>query len=169
MRLGRGCFRAVLPPLLGIMLWGLGGCAPAHISPEPPPPIPAGGKSSVVAAARSLTGVPYKYGGDSPGTGFDCSGLAWFTYQQIGVSLPRASYEQFESGQPVGRRDIRPGDLVFFRLSGRTKSMHVGIATERGTFIHSPSSGGRVREDPLDTPYWRERYVGARRYVRQDG
>lgn len=167
-RFGRSCARVILPPVLGLLLWGLGGCAPAHIQPEPAPPIPASGKSSVVAAARSLTGVRYKYGGDSPSTGFDCSGLAWWTYRQVGVELPRASYEQFETGQPVGRRDIRPGDLVFFRLPGRSKSMHVGIATEQGTFIHSPSSGGRVREDSLDMPYWRERFVGARRIVRQD-
>ena len=61
------------------------------------------------------------------------------------------------------RREIRPGDLVFFRLPDSPKNLHVGIATERGTFIHSPREGGRVREDFLDQPYWRERYVGARR------
>jgi len=161
--------RAALLLLLGVFSWGLGGCAPAHIPVEPPPPLPSTGKNAIVAAARSLTGVHYKWGGDSPKTGFDCSGLTWWAYRQVGVTLPRISYEQYEMGQPVGRRDIRPGDLVFFRLPGNPKNLHVGIATERGTFIHSPSKGGRVREDSLDLPYWREQYVGARRIVRTDG
>jgi len=156
--------------LLCCALCGPFGCAPAHI-PEPAPAasIPPGGRNPVVAAARSLTGVRYKWGGDSPRDGFDCSGLTWWAYHQVGVDLPRVSSDQFESGTPVGRRDIRPGDLVFFRLGRSPKNLHVGIATERGTFIHSPSAGGRVREDSLDAPYWRERYIGARRIVRSDG
>ena len=163
--------RAAFLLLLALVLWVLGGCAPAHIAPEPESEVrlPVQGQNSVVAAARSLTGVRYKWGGDSPQTGFDCSGLTWWTYHQVGVELPRMSAEQFETGRPVSRRDIRPGDLVFFRLPGGPKNMHVGIATERGTFIHSPHSGGRVREDPLDAPYWRERFVGARRIVQSQG
>ncbi|MDP2848398.1 MAG: C40 family peptidase [Humidesulfovibrio sp.] len=165
----RHAARAALLLLLGIFSWGLGGCAPAHIPLDPAPALPSAGKNSAVAAARSLTGVRYKWGGESPQTGFDCSGLTWWTYRQLGVQLPRVSYEQYEVGQAVGRRDIRPGDLVFFRLPGNPKNMHVGIATERGTFIHSPREGGKVREDPMDLPYWRERYIGARRVVRTDG
>jgi cell wall-associated NlpC family hydrolase len=161
--------RAGLLLALGLLAWGLGGCAPAHIQPEPVPSMPAEGRSSVVAAARSLTGVRYKWGGDSPQTGFDCSGLTWWTFKQVGVELPRISSEQYEAGQPVSRRDIHPGDLVFFRLGGNPKNMHVGIATDRNTFIHSPRAGGRVREDSLDLPYWRERFIGARRIVRQNG
>lgn len=160
--------RAALLLLLGAFSLGLGGCAPAHI-PDPAPPLPAEGRNSVVSAARSLTGVRYKWGGESPQTGFDCSGLTWWTYRQVGVTLPRISYEQYEAGQPVGRRDIRPGDLVFFRLPGNPKNMHVGIATGRDSFIHSPREGGRVREDSMDLPYWRDRYIGARRVVKTDG
>ena len=153
-----------------LLLAGLaGGCAPAHIAPEPLPTLSQGGRNPVVAAARSLTGAPYKWGGESPQTGFDCSGLTWWAYRQVGVDLPRVSYEQYEAGRAVGRREIRPGDLVFFRLRGNPKNMHVGIATDKGTFIHSPSEGGRVREDPLDTPYWRERFIGARRVLRSNG
>jgi len=154
-----------IPPLALLLLFGLGACAPVHIPQESPPPVPVAGKNSVVAAARSLTGVRYRWGGESPQTGFDCSGLTWWTYKQVGVSIPRISSDQYETGQPVGRRDIRPGDLVFFRLGGNPKNMHVGIATGRDTFIHSPSSGGRVREDSMDLPYWRERFIGARRVV----
>jgi murein DD-endopeptidase len=157
--------------LLALLLLAtaLGGCAPAHIAPEPLPGLSQGGKSSVVAAARSLTGVRYKYGGESPQTGFDCSGLTWWAYRQVGVDLPRVSYDQYEAGRAVSRRDIRSGDLVFFRLRGNPKNMHVGIATDQNTFIHSPSAGGRVREEQLDTPYWRERFVGARRILKSDG
>ena len=162
-----GAWAALL--LLGLLAGGLGGCAPAHIPMDPSPPLASVNQNAVVSAARSLTGVRYKWGGSSPQTGFDCSGFTWWTYRQLGVALPRISYEQYEVGQPVGRRDIRPGDLVFFRLPGNPKNMHVGIATERGTFIHSPSNGGRVREDPLDLPYWREQYIGARRVARTDG
>lgn len=163
-----------LPPLVKVFallaVLGLSACAPAHIEPmAPPPPMPSEGKSSVVAAARSLTGVRYKWGGDSPQKGFDCSGLTWWTYRQVGVALPRISYEQYETGQPVGRRDIKPGDLVFFSLPGNPKNMHVGIATGKSTFIHSPREGGKVREDSMELPYWRERYIGARRVVRSDG
>lgn len=158
----------VLPALL-LLAALAGGCAPAHISPEPLPGMSQGGRSPVVAAARSLTGAPYKWGGESPQSGFDCSGLAWWAYRQVGVDLPRVSYDQYEAGRPVGRRDIRPGDLLFFRLRGNPKNMHVGIATDKGTFIHSPSEGGRVREEALDTPYWRERFVGARRILKSDG
>lgn len=167
--MGSARTRAGLLLALGLFAWGLGGCAPAHIPVEPVPSMPAEGRSSVVAAARSLTGVRYRWGGDSPQTGFDCSGLTWWTFKQVGVELPRISSDQYEVGQSVSRRDIRAGDLVFFRLGGNPKNMHVGIATDRNTFIHAPRSGGRVREDSLDLPYWRERFIGARRIVRQDG
>ncbi len=160
----RSASRAALPLALALLL-GLGACAPAHIPQQTLPPL-TGNQSSIVSAARSLTGVRYHWGGDSPRTGFDCSGFTWWTYKQIGVNIPRVSSDQYAAGQPVGRQDIRPGDLVFFRLGGNPKNMHVGIATGRDTFIHSPSSGGCVREDSMDLPYWRERFIGARRMVR---
>lgn len=147
----------------------LGGCAPAHIPVEPLPSLSREARNPVVAAARSLTGAPYKWGGESPQTGFDCSGLTWWAYRQVGVDLPRVSYDQYEVGRPVGRRDIRPGDLVFFRLQSKRKNVHVGIATDESTFIHSPSSGGRVREESFDTGYWREHFIGARRVLRGGG
>lgn len=157
--------------LLALLLLAaaLGGCAPAHIAPEPLPTLTQEARNPVVAAARSLTGVRYKYGGESPQTGFDCSGLTWWAYRQVGVDLPRVSYEQYEAGRAVSRRDIRPGDLVFFRLQQKRKNMHVGIATDGNTFIHSPSSGGRVREEDFDTPYWREHFIGARRVLGDGG
>lgn len=170
----RHTFRRFLRPLVlactGCLLLAATGCAPAHIPDPAAENLPySRGKNPVVAAARSLSGVRYKWGGDSPREGFDCSGLTWWAYRQVGVELPRVSWEQYESGVPVGRRDVQPGDLVFYRLPGDKKSLHVGIVTERGTFIHSPRTGGRVREEPMDTPYWRQHYLGARRYLRTDG
>lgn len=166
-----GALPGLFAALLLCALFGAFGCAPAHIPVESAPAAsrPATGKGSVVAAARSLTGLRYKWGGESPKEGFDCSGLTWWSFRQVGVTLPRVSTEQYEVGAPVNRRDIRPGDLVFYRLPGAPKSLHVGIATERGTFIHSPREGGHVREDFLDSPYWRERFVGARRVSGSDG
>jgi Cell wall-associated hydrolases (invasion-associated proteins) len=154
----------------GSLLLAATGCAPAHIPDPSAESLPSSrGKNPVVAAARSLSGVRYKWGGDSPRDGFDCSGLTWWAYRQVGVELPRISWDQYESGVPVGRRDVQPGDLVFYRLPGDKKSLHVGIATERGTFIHSPRTGGRVREEPMDAPYWQQHYMGARRYLRVGG
>lgn len=119
----------------------------------------------VVRTARGLAGQPYRYGGDSPATGFDCSGLAWWAFRQQGIEIPRASWEQYESGRSVPKSDLAPGDLVFFKLGKWTKGLHVGIVTERGTFIHSPSEGGRVREDEFLSSYWQARFVGARRFT----
>jgi len=166
-----GPLGGLLAALLLCGLLGAFGCAPAHIPVETAPAAsqPSAGRGSVVAAARSLTGLRYKWGGDSPQEGFDCAGLTWWSFRQVGVALPRVSTEQYEVGTPVNRRDIRPGDLVFYRLPGAPKSLHVGIATERGTFIHSPREGGHVREDFLDSPYWRQRFVGARRIAGSNG
>jgi cell wall-associated NlpC family hydrolase len=167
--------RKALPPLALLLLalalsWALGGCAPAHIPvPENELRQPAEARYKVVNTARSLEGTRYKWGGESPKTGFDCSGFTWWAFRQQGVDLPRISTDQFAAGRPVAERDIRAGDLVFFRLKGAPKGLHVGIATERGTFVHSPREGGRVREDALDAPFWRERFVGARRVVQNQG
>ena len=162
--------KATFFALAMVFALALGGCAPAHIpAPENELRQPAEARYKGVTTAPSAQGVRYKWGGESPQTGFDCSGFTWWAYRQQGVDLPRISTDQFETGRPVGRADIRAGELVFFRLKGAPKGLHVGIATERGTFVHSPSSGGKVREDSLDPPYWRDRYVGARRVVQSQG
>lgn len=121
--------------------------------------------AQVIRTANVLVGYPYKWGGYSPDSGFDCSGLVWFVYRQNGVNLPRISWQQFNAGSFVERNDIRPGDLVFYNVEKKGKSLHVGIVTDRGTFIHSPSSGKRVMESSLDQSYWRQHYIGARRVI----
>jgi cell wall-associated NlpC family hydrolase len=168
--------RHILPLLaclaLGWLAFALTGCAPAHIPLEPEASqvrLPVTGKPSVVATARAQAGVPYKWGGESPREGFDCSGLTWWSYRQAGVTLPHIANDQYATGRPVAKGDIRAGDLVFFRLPKMPKNLHVGIATGRDSFIHSPREGGRVREDRLDSPYWTGKYVGARRVAASEG
>ena len=149
-----------------------GGCAEKRV---PPPGAAEGSRietrqvmdkkaAAVIRTARSLIGVRYKWGGDSPKTGFDCSGLAWYVFTRNGASLPRLSWQQFGAGSAVGG-DLRPGDLIFHQVDKKKSGLHVGIVTERGTFIHAPSTGKQVMESPIANPYWREHYLGARRVL----
>ncbi len=117
----------------------------------------------LVVQARGYTGVAYRPGGATP-DGFDCSGFVQYLYGQAGVELPRTADEQFAIGREVDGDALRPGDLVFFRTSGRRVS-HVGIAQGDGTFIHAPNTRSRVRIDRLDQKYWATRFAGARRIV----
>jgi murein DD-endopeptidase len=115
-----------------------------------------------VQTARTLVGIPYRWGGDSPEEGFDCSGLTWYTYAHAGVSLPRSAREQYRLLLPVAREQVRPGDLVFFRPPpGR--GWHVGIYVGDNLFIHAPSTGKTVRYTSLTNPYWQAAYLGAGR------
>jgi cell wall-associated NlpC family hydrolase len=110
----------------------------------------------VARFARTLLGAPYRWGGDTPGSGFDCSGLVRFVYAHFGLRLPHSSYSDFSLGVKVPRRALRPGDLVFFDALG-----HVGIYVGRNRFIHAPASGGRVQLMSLSAPW----YDGARRLL----
>ena len=111
--------------------------------------------------AQSRIGTPYRYGGSGPDA-FDCSGLVAYSYRQAGVTVPRTTAQQYAVARPVPQRDLRPGDLVFFRLSGREVS-HVGIYAGDGQFVHAPQTGGQVRTANLDDEWYRERYAGAGR------
>lgn len=112
--------------------------------------------------AVSLLGVPYRYGGNSPDSGFDCSGYVAHVYRHVsGIELPRTSHEMSRVGRSVRNDELQPGDLVFFNTL-RRKFSHVGIYLGDNNFIHSPSSGGSIRIDELDNPYWRRAYNGAR-------
>jgi cell wall-associated NlpC family hydrolase len=108
--------------------------------------------------ARRLLGVPYRYGGDSPGSGFDCSGLVRHVFGRFGLELPHSSYADFGLGRSVPRAALRPGDLVFFNGLG-----HVGLYVGSGRFIHAPRSGTTVRITSLGDPWYSSRYDGARR------
>lgn len=151
-------------PLLGLValvacLWCLAGCAGrASYAPA----YPASPVHPVVITARSQIGVPYRYGGASPNQGFDCSGLVQWTYSRHGISLPRTTDQLARHGQEVGKRALASGDLVFF-CTDKKGGLHVAIYTGQGTIIHSPKTGGRVREEPVNTTYWSNRFVLARR------
>jgi cell wall-associated NlpC family hydrolase len=164
------CRPFLLALCLALVLGVLAGCAAK--TPSAPPPAeqvrgrPASPKAAkVIRTARALVGYPYKWGGYLPDTGFDCSGFIWFVYHQNGVNLPRVSWQQFGAGSPVKRKDILPGDLIFFKIDKKGKSLHGGVVTDRGTFVHAPSSGKRVMESSLNSPYWYEHYLGARRVL----
>ena len=119
--------------------------------------------SELVLNAMSLLGVPYRRGGNSADTGFDCSGFVRAMYQQtIGLLLPRRAEQQAAATQNIARDDLQPGDLVFFNTMRRAFS-HVGIYVGDGKFIHSPRSGSEVRVDSMSLSYWNRRFDGARR------
>ncbi len=118
--------------------------------------------------AMSLIGIHYRRGGSSPENGLDCSGLVRYVFREAhGTELPRTSVEISKMGETVEKKDLQPGDLVFFNTLRRTFS-HVGIYLGDNKFIHAPSSGGAVRIESLDLAYWKARFNGARRIDTND-
>lgn len=122
-------------------------------------------RSELVKTAETFIGVPYLWGGNSVETGFDCSGLTMTVYQLNGLDLPRHSGDQFETGIPVAREELQPGDLIFFHTRGNGKISHVGIFVGDSQFIHAAGKGKNIRRDDLSSAYYRAHYVGARSYL----
>lgn len=118
----------------------------------------------LLGMARQFMGVPYVWAGRSPG-GFDCSGFVFYVFDQMGYGLPRMADGQFEVGIPVSRRELQPGDLVFFSTYEPGPS-HVGIYLGNDQFIHASSGAGYVTVTSLSSSYYRERYIGARRIIK---
>ena len=119
--------------------------------------------SDLVGNAMGFLGVPYKRGGSTAETGFDCSGFVKAMYSQtIGLILPRKAEQQAATTQRIDQTDLQPGDLVFFNTMRRAFS-HVGIYIGEGKFIHSPKPGSEVRVDNMGLSYWSRRFDGARR------
>jgi len=117
------------------------------------------------AVALGLIGVDYKYGGESPETGLDCSGLVRYVFQQVtGITLPRTAKEMSRVGDKVALEDLKPGDLVFFNTRSFAFS-HVGIYLGENRFIHAPSRGREVEVVAFDKGFWQKRFNGARRLV----
>ncbi len=164
-----GSVRAAWSTMLMVALpWGLllafSGCGTAPAVPDGAAArgaAPSLGQR-IVAEARALMGTPYRYGGATP-RGFDCSGLVYYTHRKVGLSVPRSTREQLEQARPVPPARLRPGDLVFFRLTWR-KVSHVGIYAGQRRFIHAPSSGKQVSMASLDNDYWDKRLVAAGRF-----
>ncbi|MCW8198484.1 peptidoglycan endopeptidase [Verminephrobacter aporrectodeae subsp. tuberculatae] len=119
--------------------------------------------ADLVNSTMGFLGVPYKFGGSSAATGFDCSGFVRAVYEQtVGLLLPRRAEQQAAATRSIDRKELRPGDLVFFNTMRRNFS-HVGIYVGDDKFIHAPHSGSRVRLDDLGRAYWTRRFNGARR------
>jgi len=122
-------------------------------------------QAGLVSTAHRFIGTPYQWGGESPISGFDCSGLTMTVYRLNGLDLPRTAASQFRAGRPVSRHALQEGDLVFFNTGGRNRITHVGIYSGGGRFIHAPGRGKTIRSASLSKSYFQNRFVGARRYV----
>jgi cell wall-associated NlpC family hydrolase len=121
--------------------------------------------SDLVVTAIGFLGVPYRRGGNTAETGFDCSGFVRAMYNQtVGHLLPRRAEEQAAATQKIDRDELKPGDLVFFNTMRRAFS-HVGIYVGDGKFIHAPRTGAEVRVESLNGSYWQRRFNGARRVL----
>ncbi len=113
-------------------------------------------------------GKPYRWGGNSPRTGFDCSGLVWYAYKDlVKFRIPRTANEMYHlrDASPVNRSELESGDLVFFRTQGRGTADHVGVYVGNGKFIQSPRTGQDIQITSLSEDYWQRHYVGARRVM----
>jgi cell wall-associated NlpC family hydrolase len=127
------------------------------------PPPPRAERSEALLQALLSLGLDYRYGGNSPTTGFDCSGLVAHVYRQAwGIQLPHSTKAQSEAGVAVSLAELQPGDLVFYDTLKRPFS-HVGIYLGEGKFVHAPKSGAQVRVESVKSAYWSQRFNGARR------
>ncbi|WP_265920628.1 C40 family peptidase [Cupriavidus nantongensis] len=134
-------------------------------APGKPMTDPSAGLEEISIQAMSLVGTPYRYGGNTPDAGFDCSGLVRYVVARAAnVNLPRTTEAMGTRGSSLDRSEVASGDLVFFNTTGRANS-HVGIYVGQNRFVHAPSSGGTVRLEDMGKPYWASRYNGARRVV----
>jgi len=154
--------------LIGLVF--LVACSSAPRVRQPATPVPAShtdmaAANAVLMRAISLVGIPYRWGGNTPEGGFDCSGLVNYVFADaLDLKLPRTSRELAAyQGPRIARDQLASADLVFFGSGGSVT--HVGIYVGDGRFIHAPSSGGTVRLEQLDTRYWASRYSGARRVL----
>ncbi|MGH8557450.1 MAG: C40 family peptidase [Methylococcales bacterium] len=121
-------------------------------------------RNFVMREARAQLGKPYRFGGETPGDGFDCSGLVFFTHQRAGLKVPRMSLQQLSESKKVALQNIQPGDLVFFKLDSNVS--HVGIYIGGEEFIHAPSHGKKVTKESFRNRYWVEHFVAAGHFYR---
>lgn len=174
--------RVTLRLLLAAALLGMAACASsphrreatfkpsrsalANLPARAPSAATAGTANDVLFRAIALVGTPYRWGGNTPDGGFDCSGLVDYIYRSAAdMALPHSSREMADMrGEKVTRMtELASGDLVFF--SGGSGIGHVGVYVGKGRFVHAPNSGGTVRLDDIDGPYWREHFVYGKRLL----
>jgi cell wall-associated NlpC family hydrolase len=161
-----------LSPFVTLIIFGLVGCAVTPTERRPGSRIVIAesraeqtqkGLSDLAIHAIGLVGVPYKWGGNTPAGGFDCSGLVvYVAYRAKGLKLPRTVAEMSRYGQDVDTDQRLPGDLIFFNTTGHPFS-HVGIYVGKNRFVHAPNEGGTVRIESLLSSYWAPRLTSIRR------
>ena len=144
-------------------LFSLGACASNtnYSQQQRQAPVVADTSHPATTIASNMLGKPYRFGGASP-SGFDCSGLVYYSYHKAGYRVPRTSQLQYQQSLPVKRAHMREGDLLFFRIEGKVS--HVGVYLGDNQFIHAPSSGKRVSIASLEAPYWKQRFTKAGRF-----
>lgn len=144
---------------------GLAGCSVHQTAtniPESRSPVVVIPPSAKAAGARAAgialqqVGVPYRYGGSTP-SGFDCSGLVYYSYSRVGMSVPRTTGQLWERVEPVARDDLRAGDLLFFSMAG--KMSHVGLYLGDDQFVHAPSTGKVVSVESLQSEYYNRAFI----------
>lgn len=155
--------------VLGLTL--MAGCASSDLTRESPGSIarsgipgaqrPASHGALAARLARQMVGTPYRFGGATPESGFDCSGLVFYSYAQAGAAVPRTSLDQFRAARKIALTDAEPGDVVFFQ--DQEKLSHVGIYLGNRQFVHAPSSGKQVAVAHIDTRYYQEHLVAVGR------
>lgn len=169
-------------PLAMLATLALAACGRPDVRPAPAPaptapsagtrawptvaPADPAAANAVLMRAISLVGTPYRYGGNTPEGGFDCSGLVNYVFRDmLDLRLPRTSRDLAAyQGPKIDPHQLSAADLVFFGSGGQVT--HVGIYVGEGRFVHAPSTGGTVRLDHLDGSYWKTRYSGAKRVLR---
>ena len=120
------------------------------------------GSQELMLHSMSLIGTPYKWGGSTTSTGFDCSGMIQFVYKNaLGVSLPRTARDMAAASRKIPDSRLKAGDLVFFNTGGADKYSHVGLYIGNGEFIHAPSSGKTIKTEKLSSPFYAKNYLGA--------
>ena len=146
-------------------------------SKAPPPPVISAPvpqfspvADDVLFRALGLVGTPYRWGGNTPDSGFDCSGLIGYVYRDAaGISLPRSTRELISMRAPsVGINALQSGDLVFFATNGGGQVSHAGIYVGEGRFVHAPATGGTVKLDSLSKAYWQKAYLSAKRVLQPE-
>lgn len=119
---------------------------------------PIGARAAAIALDQ--VGTPYRYGGSGP-SGFDCSGLVQYSYDQAGRRIPRTTGQLWASTRSVGKNELRIGDLLFFSVEG--KMSHVGLYLGKRRFVHAPESGRTVSVASLDSPFYKKAFIRAGR------
>ena len=124
----------------------------------------------VLFRALGLVGTPYRWGGNTPDSGFDCSGLIGFVYRDAaGILLPRTTRDLIVMQAPnVGKEGLQTGDLIFVATNGGSQVSHAGIYVGEGRFVHAPATGGTVKLDSLSKAYWQKAYLSAKRVLQPE-